>query len=176
MEGVHLMASAEASTNQASTLVRGARGDRGRRSPGPALSDRLPRPWLFPLLASGCTWVLIVASWKVADAIYGRSEPWTFYFLFKDAAHYLAIAQHGYPAKLNLPTRQPMPPGTPYPWLPAFFPLLPCLVWLLHWVAGGSFLIGGLLASILTGAAAAVSVWLLAARVGGRRVADRTAI
>ena len=169
-----------------------------------SLSDRLPRPWLYPLLVYAVTWVLIVATWQVANAIYGTPESWTFYFVFKDATHYLAIAQQGYPARLvfppkavshgyphfelvnlpsawnawssSLPVYKPPVPTPPYPYLPAFFPGLSALVWLVHWVTGGSFLIGALVASVLGGAAASLLVWLLAAKVGGRPVADRAVL
>jgi hypothetical protein len=165
-----------------------------------ALSDRLPWPWLFPLLVYAATWVLIVVTWQVANAIYGKAEPWTFYFIYKDATHYLQIAQSGYPARLvfppkvvphgyphfelvNLPSawyslltyKPPIPPA-PYPYLPAFFPGLPALVWLLHWVTGGSFVIGALVTGVLGGAAASLLVWILAARVRDRQVADRAVV
>jgi len=60
--------------------------------------------------------------------------------------------------------------------LPAFFPGLPLLVWALHWVTGGSFLIAGIVAAVLTGAAAALTVWTLAVRVAGHWVADRAVV
>ena len=193
------MASTEASSSQATALAGGAT-HAGGRDQRPALSDRLPRPWLFPLAVYAATWVLIVAAWQVANAIYGSSEPWTFYFIFKDASHYLQIAQNGYPAALHFPPKarphgyppfelvnlpaawHPLiaykapPPPAPYPYLPAFFPVLPALVWLLHWVAGGSYLIGALVTSVLGGAAAALGVWAFAARACGHWVADRAVL
>ena len=45
-----------------------------------ALSDRLPRPWAFPLLVFAATWLLILAAWYGSDAVYGRSHPWTWHF------------------------------------------------------------------------------------------------
>lgn len=194
------MASTEASSGHATRLAGDVTGRDGRRSPRPALSDRLPRPWLFPLLVYAITFAGIVVTWQVANAIYGRSDPWTFYFFFKDAGHYLQIAQHGYPAKLvfpakpvrqgyppfelvNLPaayhpliTWKPPVPPVPYPYLPAFFPGLPILVWLLHWVTGGSYLIGALVTGILSGAGAALGVWAVAARVCDHWVADRAVV
>jgi hypothetical protein len=155
---------------------------------------------LFPLLAFAATWILIVVTWRVTNAIYGTSAPWTTYFLFKDAEHYLAIAQSGYPAKLvfppplahhpypsfelvNLPaayhpliTYKPVAPPAPYPFLPAFFPGWPALIWLAHWVTLGNWSAGGLLASIVSGAAASLGVWALADRVAGRQVADRAVV
>src|SRR5215831_10442627 len=98
------MASTEASSGHASAVTGDATGD-DRRGSRRAFSDRLPRPWLFPLLVFAVTWALIAATWKIADAIYGHGQPWTVYFLFKDAEHYLAIARHGYPAKLVFPPK-----------------------------------------------------------------------
>jgi hypothetical protein len=175
-------------------------GRHSLRGPGTAISDRLPWPWLFPLLAYGATMIFLVVTWRVANAIYGSSDSWTSYFLFKDAEHYLAIARSGYPKKLAFPpplTHHPYPsfelvnlpatyhplitykapvPTPPYPYLPAFFPAWPALIWLAHWVALGHWVIGGLLASIASGAAAALGVWALADRVADRRVADRATV
>jgi hypothetical protein len=194
------MASTEASSGHAARLAGDATGHVGRSSTRPALSDRLPRPWLFPLLVYAVTWALIVISWQVANVVYGVSEPWSFYFLFKDAQHYLQIAQHGYPAALHFPvkvkghgyppfelvnlptayhpliTYKPPLPAKPYPYLPAFFPGLPLLVWALHWITGGSYLIAGLVTAVLAGAAAALSVWAVAVRVAGHWVADRAVV
>ncbi|MCW2936931.1 MAG: hypothetical protein JWM19_7893 [Actinomycetia bacterium] len=180
-------------------LAGDAASGQDRLGSGRALSDRLPRPWLYPLLVYAATWVLIVGAWQVANAIYGTPQSWTFYFLFKDATHYLEIAQNGYPARLvfpvkvvthgyphfelvNLPSawqslltyKASVKP--PYPYLPAFFPGLPALVWLAHWITGGSFVFGALVTSVLGGAAASLLVWSLAARVRGRAVADRAVV
>ena len=136
----------------------------------PALSDRLPYPWLFPLLVFAATWVLIVAAWYGSDAIYGQAHPWTWHFVFKDAKYYLAIAEHGY-------KRTP-----PFPWprggseidrRTAFFPLFPLVIRAASYLTGGNYLIAGLGVSVLAGAASAVGVWVLAARLCGRRIADR---
>src|SRR5580704_19415265 len=51
----------------------------------PTLSDRLPRPWLFPLLVFAGAWLLIVATWHGANLVYHPSEPWSWYFGYKDA-------------------------------------------------------------------------------------------
>ena len=131
----------------------------GRR----ALSDRLPRAWLFPLLVFAVTWLLILATWRGADAIYGQSHPWTWYFLFKDSGFYLSIAQVGYPAALH----DPQIART------AFFPFFPLLIRLASYLTGGNYPVAGLIVSVLAGAASAVGVWALAARVCDRRVADR---
>lgn len=199
------MASAEASSQHAAARAGSAPdgsapdgtapggGARSRR----ALSDRLPRPWMFPLLAFAAAWALMLLAWVVSNAIYGTHLSWSTVFLFKDAGHYLQIAQGGYPAQLHFPAK-PVPhgyparalitlptgwqplvtykPPPPYPYLPAFFPLFPAVIWLAHWVAGGSFLGGAVLAAVASGAAASVLVWLLAARLRGRWVADRAVL
>ncbi len=129
----------------------------------PALSDRLPRAWLFPLLVFAATWVLILATWYASDKIYGQRHPWTWHFLYKDALWYLDIARHGYPARLV--------PGTPSE-PTAFFPLFPLLIRLAGDALAGHLAVGGLVVSILAGALSALAVWTLAARVCDRRVAD----
>ena len=47
---------------------------------------------------------------------------------------------------------------------------------MVSYLTGGDFVIAGLIASILAGAASAVGVWALAARVRDRRVADRAVL
>jgi hypothetical protein len=130
----------------------------------PTFSDRLPRAWLFPLLVFAATWVLILATWYGSDRVYRQSHPWSWHFMFKDAGWFMEIAQHGYPATLvkNLPFSST-----------AFFPVFPRLIRLASYLTGGNYLIGGLLVSILAGAASALLVWILAARVCDRWVADR---
>ncbi len=135
----------------------------------PALSERLPRPWLFPLLVFAGSWLVIVAAWYGSDVVYGHGHPWAWHFLFKDAKYYLAIAEHGYK------------PTSPFPWgrgseidrRTAFFPFFPLLIRLASYLTGGNYLIAGLAVSVLAGAASAVGVWVLAARLCDRRVADR---
>jgi hypothetical protein len=55
-----------------------------RAQPGhpgrPALGDRLPHPWLIPLLVFAATRLLILAAWYGSDAIYGHGHPWTWHF------------------------------------------------------------------------------------------------
>ena len=149
------MAATDASTEQAGRVPRpGEPGVAGR----PTLSDRLPRPWLFPVVVFAVTWLLILAAWYGSDAIYGHSHRWTWHFLFYDANFYLGIAEHGYtgdPAKA------------------ACFPLFPLLVHFTSFLTGGDYPIAGLIVSVACGAASAVGVWALAARVCDRRVADR---
>ena len=123
-----------------------------------ALSDRLPHPWAFPLLVFVVTWLLILAAWYGSDAVYGRSHPWTWHFLIKDANFYLGIAEHGY---------------TGDPARAAFFPLFPLLIHVASYLTGGNYAAAGLIISVAGGAASAVAVWALAARVCDRRVADR---
>jgi hypothetical protein len=148
----------------------------GERAPGaglgpsgrPTLSDRLPRPWLFPLLLFAATWLLIQAAWWGSALVYGRSLSWTrFGFVYKDAGWFLTIAQHGYPAHLATGGG----PGS----AGAFFPVFPGLVRLASYLTAGNYVAGGLVVSILAGAASSLLVWLLAARVRDRWVADRAA-
>ena len=133
--------------------------------PRSALSDRLPRPWLFPLLVFAATWLLILAAWYGSDAIYGVNHVWSWHYLFKDAGWYLRIAEHGYPATLHRPYITPDGGA-------AFFPLFPMLIRLASHLTGGSYALGGLIVSLLSGAAAALGVWGLSARICGRRIAD----
>jgi hypothetical protein len=148
------MTAADASAKRAGRIPRaGDQGTAGR----PALSDRLPRPWLFPLAVFAVTWLLILAAWYGSDAVYGHSYPWTWHFLIKDSGFYLGIAEHGY---------------TGDPARGAFFPVFPLLIHLASYLTGGDYLIAGLAASVVCGAASAVGVWLLAARVCDRLVAD----
>jgi len=146
------MAAAHASTKRAGRVPRAEEPGDGR----PALSDRLPRPWLFPLAVFAATWLLIFATWYGSDAILGY-HPWTWHFLIADTGFYRGIAQYGY---------------TGDPARGAFFPLFPLLIHFASYLTGGDYLIAGLLTSIACGAAAAVGVWALAGRVCGRRVAD----
>ena len=149
------MAAADPSTRGTDRIARaGGPGRAGR----PALSDRLPHPWVFPLLVFAAAWLLILATWYGSDAVYGRRHPWTWHFLIKDANFYLGIAEHGY---------------TGYPARAAFFPLFPVLIHLASYLTGGDYPAAGLIAGIACGAASAVAVWALAARACGRWVADR---
>jgi hypothetical protein len=152
------MATADASTERAGRVPHaGGPGTAAR----PTLSDRLPRPWLFPLLVFAATWLLILAAWYGSDAIYGRSHPWAWFFLFKDAGFYLGIAEHGY---------------TGDPARGAFFPLFPLLIRLASYLTGGNYPVAGLITSVACGAASAAAVWALAARVCDRWVADRAVL
>lgn len=140
------MAAADASTKGAGRITRaGGPGRDGRQ----ALSDRLPHPWVLPLLVFAATWLLILAAWYGSDAVYGRSRPWTWHFLIRDANFYLGIAEHGY---------------TGDPARAAFFPLFPLLIHLTSYLTGGDYPVAGLIASVACGAASAVAVWVLAAR------------
>jgi hypothetical protein len=143
---------------------------RGAR-PGPALSDRLPVPWAFPLIVFALTWLLILAAWYGSAVIYGQGHPWSWHFLFKDADYYLGIAEHGYPPQVHFPWV-----NGPVANRVAFFPLFPLLVRLASYLTGGDYLIAGLIVSVLAGAASALGVWALAARVCDRWVADRAVI
>ena len=148
------MTAADAPTQE--TLLAGAADD----SPAPRreLSDRLPRPWLFPLAVFAAVWVLIVVAWFGVDAIIGQNHPWSWHILIMDTGFYRGIARYGYtgdPAKA------------------AFFPLFPLLIHLVSYLTGGDYLLAGLITIIACGAASAVAVWALADRLCGRRVADR---
>jgi hypothetical protein len=136
-----------------------------------ALSDRLPRPWLFPLLTFGATWGLIMAAWHASDAIYGVSWPWSEHFMYADGAIYMDIALHSYAPSPGHPPPFGLPPPTA-----AFFPLFPLLIRVASYLTFGDFTTASLLAAVVAGAASAVAVWALTARVGGRRLADRTVI
>jgi Gpi18-like mannosyltransferase len=147
------MVRADASTEQASPVPRVEAPGAGR----PALSDRLPRPWLFPLAAFAVVWLLILVTWDGSDAITGHSHTWGWHILIADTGFYRGIAQYGY---------------TGDPARGAFFPLYPLLIHLASYLTGGDYLLAGLITTVACGAASAVAVWALAARVCGRRVAD----
>lgn len=142
----------------ASTQTGGAPGLEQGTARRPTLSDRLPRAWMFPLAVFAATWLLILVSWDFADAIYGRVHPWALHFDYMDAGFYQGIAEHGYTGDLAKT---------------AFFPLFPLLIHLASYLTGGEYHIAGLITSVVAGAASAVGVWALAARVCDRRVADR---
>src|SRR5215831_8648650 len=143
----------------------------GAETPPPvgrtALSDRLPRPWIFPLLAFAGAWVLILSAWHVASAIYGP-RPWLRYFWYDDSGFYGALARFGYGSA------NPAVPHS-HPTRAAFFPLYPALIRLAMFLTGSVF-VAGLIVQILVGAASAVAVWALASNVYGHRVADRAVL
>jgi hypothetical protein len=131
------------SDGNARCIHQGNRPHRSRRRAGrQALSDRLPHPWIFPLLVFAATWLLILATWYGSDAVYGRSHPWTWHFLIKGANFYLGIAEHGY---------------TGYPARAAFFPLFPLLIHLTSYLTGSDYPVAGLIASVACGAASAAA-------------------
>ena len=143
----------------------------GAEAPPPAertaLSDRLPRAWMFPLLAFAAAWVLILAAWNIAGAIYGPMS-WENYFSYKDSLAYSDLARFGY-GFAN--------PAVPHsdPARAAFFPLYPALIRLGMFLTGNG-IVAGLIVQILAGAASAVAVWALASDVYGHRVADRAVL
>jgi len=133
-----------------------------------ALSDRLPRAWMFPLLAFAATSVLIVAAWNVTNAVHGY-RPWENYFFYKDSGWYALIARFGYPpASLTAPTTHSAKET-------AFFPLFPATIRLAMYVTG-NVVTAGLTVQILAGAASAVAVWALASHIYGHRIADRAVL
>jgi hypothetical protein len=152
------MTTADAAPTKSTHLATGSAELPGER---PALSDRLPRPWLFPLAVFAAVWLLILVAWFVGDAIAGQSHPWGWHILIMDTGFYRGIAQYGYTGDQHRA---------------AFFPLFPLLIHLLSYVTGGDYLLAGLIAIIACGAASAVAVWALADRLCGRRVADRAVV
>jgi hypothetical protein len=64
----------------------GAGLDSGRK----ALSERLPRPCLFPLAVFAATWVMTVASWSIANLVYGTHWTWSKYFWIWDSGFFEA--------------------------------------------------------------------------------------
>jgi hypothetical protein len=152
------MAAPDASTERADQVPRaGERATAAR----PTFSDRLPRPWLFPLAVYAAVWPLILLAWYGSDAVLGHHHRWTWFFLFKDSGTYLVIAEHGY---------------TGDPAKGAFFPLLPLLLRFTSYLTGGDYLIAGLIVCIACGAASALGVWALGVRVCDRWVADRAVL
>jgi hypothetical protein len=133
----------------------------------PALSDRLPTPWLFPVLAFGASWVLIVAAWRVAGTIYHEPWPWGKYFLYGDGSSYNWIAVHSYSGPHS---------GIPPFSRTVFFPLLSQLVRTTGYVTKHAYLPAEVLVQLVAGAVSAIAVWALAAYVKDRRVADRTVL
>jgi hypothetical protein len=141
----------------------------------PTFSDRLPRPWLFPLLAFAGSWVLALVAWQVSNAIWPHPVvSWTYYLLFKDANIYQSIALHGYhtPGQVLAPHQLPPQLG--------FFPLFPMVIAAISLIPGlgGSHGIdwAGLIALILSGGASSIGVWALAKRVRDQWTADRAVL
>ena len=120
---------------------------------------------MFPLLTFAVVWVLILATWRVANLIYGTSISWAEYFSYKDGGWYFGIIKYGYGSR---------------PQNPAFFPLLPALVrgasHLTAFTGTERYLGAALVVQVLAGAASCVAIWALAARVTSRRIADRAVI
>jgi hypothetical protein len=138
------------------------------RIPRPvALSDRLPIPLLFPLLAYAAAWALIVAAWQVANAIYRVPWAWQRYFLAYDGSSYNWLAIHGYAGPHGIP---------PSPAQAAYFPVLPLLVKTVSNMTRHQFLPAEIIVQVVAGALAAIAVWALAARIGGHQLADRTVL
>jgi hypothetical protein len=157
------------------TAALGARTE-ARRGPGHVLKDELPRAWLRPLLIFAGSWVLIVATWLIADRIYHTHLSWGNFVWHGDAGIYGQIAQYGYGKPVLMVPR----PGHGAPFSStgrsAFFPLLPALIRLVSYATAGNFYLADLITQVLAGAASAVAVWTLAARVLDRRIADRAVL
>jgi hypothetical protein len=135
-----------------------------------ALSERLPRPWLFPLAVFAATWVMIVATWNIANRIYGTHWTWSKYFWIWDSGFYGAIAKHGYGPMM------PAGSSTSASAKSAFFPLYPMVIRAFMIVTDGRVFEAGLITQILAGGASAIGVWMLARHVYGHRVADRAVL
>jgi hypothetical protein len=162
------MAQTAESARRAWPGLRGAgSGPPGRSS----LSERLPRPWLFPLLVFAATWLLILATWYVTNRIYHQSHPPRWYYGFKDAGFYFGIAEHGYAWSLHAPHHSVRQSA----WA-AFFPLFPLAIRLVSYLTLGHYIAAALIVVVLSGAASALGVWALAARVCDRKVADAAVI
>jgi hypothetical protein len=128
------------------------------------LSDRLPAPVLFPLLAYAAVWVLFLTSWQVANALYHTPWSWEKYFWFADGGTYNWIAIHTYTGPGGLPPTHAQA---------AYFPVLPLLSRTVADMTKHSYLPAEMIIQVLIGAGSAVAVWALAAHIGGHRVADR---
>jgi hypothetical protein len=122
---------------------------------------------MFPLLVFAVTWVLILASWETANLYGHHSHGWYFYFWYKDSGYYASVAVNWYSPDHG----RAGPPVTA-----AFFPLYPALIWMARAVAGGNMHVAGLIATLISGVAAVLAVWALAARARDRWVADRAAL
>ena len=130
------------------------------------MSDRLPRPWLFPLLAFAATWVLILASWLAFNLHGHYSHGWGAYIWYKDSGYYVGVAKLWY-----APDHGRAGP----PMSAAFFPLYPALIALAHLVVR-SWLVAGLVATLISGITAVTTFWALAARIRDRWLADRATL
>src|SRR5260370_28442948 len=64
--------------------------------PRRTLSDRLPRPWMFPLLVFAAAWIVILASWQFANVYYHTTHGWWWYFWYKDSGFYRAIPPYSH--------------------------------------------------------------------------------
>ena len=133
-------------------------------------SDRLPWPWLFPLLIFAATWILIVASWTLGARLIVpgyHALHWYSWLWYKDVSWYWGVALYWY-----------APAGHSHvvPVNAAWFPVFPGWLRLWSYVALGNKFVGALLAQIISGGASSVLIWLLASRIRGHWVADRAVI
>jgi hypothetical protein len=121
---------------------------------------------LFPLLAFAASWGLLLISWQVANALFRTPWPWAKYFLFADGGTYSWIAVHTYTLPRGLPGSQAHA---------AYFPVLPLLSKTVDDMTN-SYPVAEISVQVILGAASAVAVWALAARITNHRVADRAVI
>jgi hypothetical protein len=119
------------------------------------------------LLAFAATWVLILASWWFANFYDHTAHGWYWYLWYKDSGFYVSIARFWY----NLPAGSRGLPITT-----AFFPVYSALIWLASLPSSGNWHVAGLIAAVISGAAASASFWALAARIRDRWLADRAVL
>jgi hypothetical protein len=132
-------------------------------------SDRLPRPWLFPLLVFAAAWILIFASWTVGARLIMpgyHALHWYSWIWYKDVSWYWGVSLYWYKPQAN---------GA-VPVNAAFFPVWPAVLRACTFVAFGNKFVGALIATVLSGGASTVLVWSLASRIRGHWVADRAVI
>jgi len=110
----------------------------------------------------------MLAGWRLANFYSHTTFGWRWYIGYKDAAFYVSIARSWY--------NQPSLTSVGVPITAAWFPVFPALIWLAAHVDLGNWAAANLIAIIGSGAAACVSVWALAARVGDRWLADRAVL
>jgi hypothetical protein len=111
--------------------------------------------------------VLIVVAWRVADAIYHVSWPWSKYFLYADGSTYNWLSIHDYSGPHS---------GTPSFSRTVFFPLIGLVVRSVGYITKHQYLPAELIVQVVAGLASAIAVWALAAHVKDRWVADRAVL
>jgi hypothetical protein len=134
-----------------------------------SVSDRLPRPWLFPLIVFAATWVLIVATWAFGSRLIlpgYHAMHWWNWLWYKDVAWYWGVSLFWYGPQ----------GGHGVPLNGAYFPVFPALLKLCSYPALGNKVAAAILAMVISGGASTVLVWSLASRIRGHWAADRAVI